>query len=179
MMDTDTEGITLTVTPKFNNGTSSAAAVTYSNAARGLTTIPLGAAWQTKRNIAAQITWSSSTSSKPLLYIWEPRWTFEAAPISAISWEISPSTLGMENFKHVGICKITHVSSVSILPPSSSWLQTRTHSGPRPSALLPPARLSIPVIFILTAVAPSFVRSWPRNGPSSLLTLSSVTVRMR
>jgi hypothetical protein len=49
-----------------------------------------------------------------LFYIWEPRWTFESAPISALSWEISPSSFGSGGFKSIGLCKITHVSTADL-----------------------------------------------------------------
>jgi hypothetical protein len=52
---------------------------------------------------------------RPFYYIWEPRWTFESAQLSALSWSISPTTFGMENFKHFGLGKITHVSTVDFL----------------------------------------------------------------
>ena len=118
MLDADTNGLTVIATPAFNNNSTLAPNVNVTTTTRELTTIPLGTNniqnWQTARNIS--LTCSGSVNGEhPLFYIYEPRWTFESAPLSALSWEISPTTFGMENFKHFGICKITHVSSVDII----------------------------------------------------------------
>ena len=48
---------------------------------------------------------------KPFFYIWEPRFTFVSAPLSAYSWEIDPTTFGMAGYKSIGICRVTHVST--------------------------------------------------------------------
>lgn len=114
MLDADTQGLNATCTPYFNNNASSVAAVIVNTVSRLITAIPLGTAWQTARNISLNIVVSISTSARPKFYIWEPRWTFESAPISALSWEISPSSFGMDNFKSTGLCKITHVSTVDL-----------------------------------------------------------------
>jgi hypothetical protein len=118
MLDADTDTMNVTVTPKFNNGDISGTATTVNTSTRALTTIPAGTAasspsrlWRTARNISLALSFSVNGRS-PELFIWEPRWTFEAAPLAALSWEISPSTFGIENFKHFGICKIAHVSTV-------------------------------------------------------------------
>lgn len=140
MLDADTQSLAVTCTPYFNNNASSVAAVLVITASRLLTAIPLGSAWQTARNISLNIVVSISTSARPKFYIWEPRWTFESAPISALAWEISPSSFGMDNFKSIGLCKITHVSTVdlsliftidsvaqsSITIPNSSGIYTQT-----------------------------------------------------
>lgn len=114
MLDADTANLGVVCIPYFNNNSSSAAPTTITTASRLQTPIPLGAAWHTARNISLNLVASISTSARPLLYIWEPRWTFESAPISAFSWSISPTTFGMENFKSIGLCKITHVSASDI-----------------------------------------------------------------
>lgn len=114
MVDADTQGLAIVCTPYFNNNVASVAAVNLTTATRSITAIPLGTTWQTYRNISLNLVVSISTSARPKLYIWEPRWTFESAPISAFSWEISPTSFGMENFKSIGICKITHVSSANL-----------------------------------------------------------------
>lgn len=114
MLDADTQSLGVTATPYLNNNATSVTAVTVTTASRLLTAIPLGSAWQTARNISLNIVILVSTSARPKFYIWEPRWTFESAPISALAWEISPSTFGMDNFKSTGLCKITHVSTVDL-----------------------------------------------------------------
>lgn len=114
MLDADTQTVPVTVTPGFANYSSLVAAVVVTTSSRTQTPVPLDAAWQTFKNIAIQFTFSINSSNRPLFYIWEPRWTFESAPLSAFSWEISPTTFGMENFKHAGMVKITHVSSSDI-----------------------------------------------------------------
>lgn len=114
MLDANTASVAVTTTPYFNNQSSSATPVTVTTASRLQTPIPFGTAWNTAKNIALGLTASVSTSSRPIFYIWEPRWTFESAPISALSWEISPTTFGMDNFKHIGLCKVSHVSTVDL-----------------------------------------------------------------
>jgi len=114
MLDSDTDGLDVTITPALNNNNTILTPVTVNTTIRQLTTIPLGASWQTARNISCTGT-ADINGERPLFYIYEPRWTFESAPISALSWEISPSTFGMDGFKHIGLCKVTHVSTVDIL----------------------------------------------------------------
>lgn len=116
MLDLDAASVNIVAQPFFNNNVTSASSKTFTNSARGLVTIPTGSsgAWRTARNISLSISFSVSTSSKPKFYIWEPRWTFESAPISALSWEISPSSLGSANYKHCGLVRIGHVSTVDL-----------------------------------------------------------------
>jgi hypothetical protein len=114
MLDANTASVTVTATPTFNNAATSGTPVSVTTASRLQTPIPTSSAWNTARNIGLTLTASVSTSSRPIFYIWEPRWTFESAPISALSWEISPTTFGMEDFKHFGLCKVTHVSTVDL-----------------------------------------------------------------
>jgi len=114
MLDSDLNSIAAVATPALNNNSITLPAVSITNTQRQLTTIPLGAAWQTARNISLNVA-AQVDGQHPLFYIYEPRWTFESAPIAALSWEISPSSFGMDSFKHIGICKITHVSTVDIL----------------------------------------------------------------
>lgn len=113
MIDSDCKGVSVTWTPGINNNATTYTPKVLSHTGRDQIAVPLGATWQTGRNISARFSFSIDSSSKPLLYIWEPRWTFESAPIKAIAWEISPSTLGMENFKHFGMVRITRISSVA------------------------------------------------------------------
>ena len=113
MVDSDCAGVTVTATPGINNYGTTYTATSLTHTGRTQIAVPLGTSWRTGRNIALNLAWSVNSSSKPLFYIWEPRWTFESAPIQAIAWEISPSTFGMENFKHFGIAHITRVSSVA------------------------------------------------------------------
>lgn len=114
MLDCDAQGVTLTCTPGTNNYGTTFTGVSVSNSGRAQTAIPLGTAWQTGKNIALDITFTVSTGSRPQLYIWEPRWTFESAPISALAWEISPTTFGKRNFKYLGMYRITHVSTATL-----------------------------------------------------------------
>jgi len=113
MIDSDCNGVSVTWTPGINNNSSTFTPKVLSHTGRDQIAVPLGTTWKTGRNISARFSFSISTANKPLLYIWEPRWTFESAPIKAIAWEISPSTLGMENFKHFGMVRITRISSVA------------------------------------------------------------------
>lgn len=114
MVDADGAGVTVTVAARFNNNTVIATGGTVSASGRAIKAIPFSTAWQTYRNVALIFSWSITSSSKPLLYTWEPRWTFESAPISALAWEIAPSTFGMENYKHLGFYRITHISTANI-----------------------------------------------------------------
>lgn len=120
MLDADTEGVVLSCIPFYDNNDFSTDAVLVTTASRAQTPIPLWTVgvdenWTTARNISLSITFlASSPSARPLFYIWEPRWTFEAAPLSALSWDISPSSFGMDNFKSIGLCKITHVSNTDL-----------------------------------------------------------------
>src|SRR5439155_6319680 len=114
MLDADCASVNVTVTPKINNNASSLTTTTVATASRSQTAVALGTAWQTAKNISMQLDFTRSSSSLPLFYLWEPRWTFESAPISALSWEISPTTFGIENYKHGGLMRITHVSSADL-----------------------------------------------------------------
>lgn len=114
MLDSNTAGLDAVCTPYFNDNATSAAPVTVNTASRSQIAIPLGSSWQTMLNISLNIVVPVSTAARPFFYIWEPRWTFESAPILAFSWEISPSSFGMDNFKSIGICKVTHVSTADL-----------------------------------------------------------------
>lgn len=115
MVDSDTKGLTAYAVPYFNNNGSNGSMVAITNASgRALTTIPTGASsWQVARNISMFVA-VNVQGYRPEFYIWEPRWTFEFAPIAAISWEISPTTFGTSNFKHMGLVRIGHVSTVNL-----------------------------------------------------------------
>ena len=76
--------------------------------------MPFGTSWPTAKNCSLDFAWDVSSSSHPKLYIWAPRWTFESAPISALAWETSPTTLGMKGFKHLGRYRLTYVSSSAL-----------------------------------------------------------------
>lgn len=114
MLDADTGGVSVTATPYFDNNSTSATPVTVSTASRLQTPIPFGSSWQTARNISLALIASVSTDARPLFYIWEPRWTFEAAPIVAYSWEISPTTFGAHNFTSMGLVRVAHVSTADL-----------------------------------------------------------------
>lgn len=115
MLDADTDGLDAICIPFFNNNASSSAPVTVNTASRIITPIPLGDTWVTARNISLNVVVSIDSTARPIFYIWEPRWTFESAPISAFSWEISPTMFGMPGYKHIGLCKIAHVSNANLL----------------------------------------------------------------
>lgn len=114
LADLDPAGVTVTMTPRTNNDSTSYTAVTSAAASRTQVAVPFGTAWVTARNCSLDFAWSVSTSSHPKLYIWAPRWTFESAPISALAWETSPTTLGMKGFKHLGRYRLTYVSSSAL-----------------------------------------------------------------
>lgn len=112
MLDANTAGISITATPYINNYATALTSTSVTTASRLQTAIPTGTSrWTTARNIALELIFSVDSSSRPLFYIWEPRWTFESAPIYALSWEISPTSFGLENYKHMGLVRITHVST--------------------------------------------------------------------
>ena len=119
MVDLNPAGRTVTMAPTINNNTGTPPSSTSTSASSRTqvpvsTYVPASSSWQTARNIGLDITWSVIDTNRPKLYIWEPRWTFASAPISALSWEISPTTFGMRNFKSMGIYRITHISSVDL-----------------------------------------------------------------
>lgn len=117
MIDCNLDGLSATATPYFDNNSRTGPGTTITNSTRTQIVIPLanlsnGSSWVTARNISLSLVTSISTAARPFFYIWESRWTFESAPLAAVSWEISPTTFGMDNFKHFGIVKVTHVSTV-------------------------------------------------------------------
>jgi hypothetical protein len=115
MLDAMTAGLNAQCVTYFDNNTRAVAAVTVNSAVRTQSAIQFnGNVWQTARNISLNVITLVSTASRPFFYIWEPRWTFESAPILAFSWDISPSTLGTDNFKSIGMCKVTHVSTADL-----------------------------------------------------------------
>ncbi len=114
LADLDPAGVTVTMTPRTNNDVTSYTAVTSAAALRTQVAVPFGTSWPTARNCSLDFAWDVSTSSHPKLYIWAPRWTFESAPISALAWETSPTTLGMKGFKHLGRYRLTYVSSSAL-----------------------------------------------------------------
>ncbi len=114
MLDADTDGVPVSATPALNNNETALAPVTVQSIVRTQAVIPLGSAWQTARNLSLLLEFAVNSNAKPLFFIWEPRWTFESAPISALAWEISPTTFGMDTYKHGGMCKITHVSTADL-----------------------------------------------------------------
>lgn len=114
MLDADTDGLNVTCTPYVNNNATAMTPTTVNTASRLQTAVPMGSVWQVARNVSLATVVLVSGTARPLFYIWEPRWTFESAPISALSWEISPTSFGVDNFKSVGICKVTHVSTSDI-----------------------------------------------------------------
>lgn len=114
MIDADTANVTAACTPFMNNNATAGSTTSLTTASRLQTAINIGSVWQVARNISLNVVVPVSTSSRPLFYIWEPRWTFESAPISGLSWEISPTSFGMDNYKSFGICKIAHVSTANL-----------------------------------------------------------------
>lgn len=115
MVDLDPASVTVTLTPGTNQHSTTYTATTSAAASRTQVAATLGTAWQTARDISLDAAWSVNSSSHPVLYIWEPRWTLEPAAVSAFAWETSTATtFGMPNFKHFGLYRITHVSTVDL-----------------------------------------------------------------
>lgn len=119
MLDTDTQGVDLECTVGFNNYQirNKPQRVNTNHHERVQVAIEAGyddprtkSEWKEGRNIAVEIEWDVRGAARPLLYIWEPRFTFSSAPIRAASWSMSPSSLGLENWKHIGMVRIAHVS---------------------------------------------------------------------
>jgi hypothetical protein len=137
LVDINTSGLDLSVIPGINNRATTFAAVTVNNATRLQDAIQFGTAWQPARNVSLRITWSSSGSARPKLFIWESRWILDSAPISAFAWETNSLLFGMANFKHTGLLRITHTSSadltlIATLDGTAQSAITITNSGSVP-----------------------------------------------
>lgn len=114
MLDTSTSFVDVLCTPYINNFATALPSTTVSTGNRSQVAIPTGTTWTVARNVSLAISFNVNSSDRPLFYVWGPRWTFEAAPISSLSWEISPTTFGLENYKHMGLVRITHVSTADL-----------------------------------------------------------------
>ena len=114
MLDLNPNSVTVSVIPGTNNRATTYTTVTSASASRTQLTVPLSTAAQTARNISLRITWSVSGASKPVLFLWEPRWAPETAPLAARRWSVQARHFGMPNYKHIGTCKIVHVSSADL-----------------------------------------------------------------
>ena len=119
MVDLDAQSRTVTLAPTINNNTGTPpSAITTAAVGRAQVPVPMyipaTSSWQVARNAGITISWSVIDTNRPILYIWEPRWTFTSAPIIALSWEISPTTFGHRNFKYLGFYRITHISTVDL-----------------------------------------------------------------
>ena len=134
MLDSDTGGLNVTVTPGVNNRATTFAAVTVNNASRLQDAIVLGTAWQYARNVSLNIAWSSSGAARPSLFIWGPRWISSMSSISAFAWESNDTIFTLPNYKYVGLIRITHTSTadlslVTILDGNTQPTITITNSG--------------------------------------------------
>jgi hypothetical protein len=181
MLDANTEGLAVTVTPYFDNNTTSATPVVVNTATRTQTPIPFDSAWVTARNISMFFFCNVSTSARPKFYIWEPRWTFEAAPVSSQSWEISPTSFGAHNFTSMGIIRIAHVSTSDLslivtldgvvqptitVPNSSGVYEQTVFRVPVWKAKLWKLRLASDAAFRLDTRDTFFeVKEWASDGP--------------
>jgi hypothetical protein len=119
MVDMNANGQTVVLAPTINNNTGTPPFTTVTtftgrSQIQVPTYIPATNSWQMATNVGLDIKWSFSAGSNVLLYVWEPRFTFASAPILAQSWEISPSTFGLRNYKSLGWYRITHVSTVDL-----------------------------------------------------------------
>lgn len=130
ILDCNTSGVDVTCLPYINNYNTALDPSIVNNSVRDTVPINLHATkWQIARNISLKITFSINTpiaQTNTFFYIWEPRWTFSSAPVSAYSWEISPSTLGFYNFKSLGFGRFGYVSNdaLSILVTLDGVAQT-------------------------------------------------------
>lgn len=52
-----------------------------------------------------------TSSFRPKFWAWAPRFTMDTAPLAAFSWEIAKTTFGIAGYKHVGIVRLTYISS--------------------------------------------------------------------
>lgn len=124
MLDTDTHGVDLHCTVGYNNYQILEPPVTVDTDDRGREQVAIKAGtdnpvslseWTEGRNIALEIDWTITGAARPFLFIWEPRFTFSSAPIRAASWSMSPSSLGLENWKHIRLVRIAHVSHAPVI----------------------------------------------------------------
>ncbi len=119
MLDSNTDGVDVEVTPYINNNTTQLVTTTINNSVRQLSTIPtslVGAPTLpvTARNISINLRAQVEAGANPLFYIWEPRFAPETALLAARRWTTAPSHFNLPNYKHLGTCKITHVSTVDL-----------------------------------------------------------------
>jgi len=122
MVDSDTKGVSITASLGYNNYQIVPQVATLNTGTLGRQQQSIPAApgsWYEARNIALNLSWTQGAGpSRPLLYIWEPRYTFSSTPISVSSapgqpsagWSMSPSSLGLENWKHINLVRISHKS---------------------------------------------------------------------
>jgi hypothetical protein len=122
MVDANTAGITTTCTPYLNNNAQALASTTINTSTRSQSVIPVSSAslatglpsWTSALNLSLFVTLQVTGSARPFFYIYDTRWTFDSAPMSAQSWEFSDTSFGMEGFKHVGLCKVAYSSAVAL-----------------------------------------------------------------
>lgn len=116
MLDVNTDSLDVLVTPYINNNDSSLTPTVASTLVRELVTIPTstGNAPTTARNLSLNFRAQVEGGFFPKLYIWQPRFAPETATTSAMRWTTAPNHFGLPNYKHIGTCKITHVSLVDL-----------------------------------------------------------------
>ena len=113
MLDCNTNSVAVTATPQFDNASTSAPAVTVTNATRAQVPVPVGADWVVARNISLDIQWNTNGAT-PLLYIWEPRFTEVGTNVYAYSWSTSYLTHGFPGYYYHGYLYLRHVSTADL-----------------------------------------------------------------
>jgi len=113
MLDCNTNSVAVTATPQFDNASTSAPAVTVTNAARAQVPVPVGSDWVVARNISLDIQWNTNGAT-PYLYIWEPRFTEVGTNVYAYSWSTSYLTHGFPGYFYHGYLYLRHVSTADL-----------------------------------------------------------------
>lgn len=114
MLDVDLGGSTVEAAPHANNDQTIFPSTFITGAVRSQFPIQFGSSWITAKNVGFELNGSISGSARPTFYIFEPRWTIEPAGISAYSYEVAETTHGMPGYKHLGACRLTHVSTADL-----------------------------------------------------------------
>lgn len=114
MIDVNPGGSSITAKNHTNNDQNVYTPHTITGAVRAQFPIDFNGSWVTAKNVGFELSGSILGSSRPTFYIFEPRWTLEPAGISAYSYEVAETTHGIAGFKHLGACRLTHVSTADL-----------------------------------------------------------------
>ena len=114
MLDCNTQGVNVYATSGFNNHSTTANAVTVSEAARAQVPIPFNDSWRTAKNVSLDVTWDHDGSDQEYFYIWEPRFTEESGKVFAYNWFTSYLTHDFEDYFYHGWLFIVHVSTSNL-----------------------------------------------------------------